>query len=227
MEFKKGMRLPDARIASMGGNSVAFSDFRRKKVLVYGWASWDPSREALPLLQRFCEKNASDSFEVVTVAFDLTGPGRPMQYLRAAGASFQILIDATCTLSRRWGVRRLPFSLLLDEDLTVQLSGTRLDESFLKQVASALKKKSTVKGKPLPLPKDMKKQFAVEVLLQGGANFLTRQRTVDAVNLIQQAQALDPENRMIPPQILVIQNPEKFYTGKIDQAWMTAQGRLS
>jgi peroxiredoxin len=38
--FKPGDKLPDLRLGSMGGNSVALRDHRGRKALVYVWASW-------------------------------------------------------------------------------------------------------------------------------------------------------------------------------------------
>lgn len=40
LPFKKGDKLADVRLGSMGGTSRATRDFLGKKVLVYVWSSW-------------------------------------------------------------------------------------------------------------------------------------------------------------------------------------------
>lgn len=40
LPFKLGDKLPDVRLGSMGGNSVALRDHLGRKVLVFVWSSW-------------------------------------------------------------------------------------------------------------------------------------------------------------------------------------------
>src|SRR5437667_319418 len=53
LPFKVGDRLPDIRLGSMGGRSVALSEFAGRQTLVYVWASWCGCREYLGALQEF------------------------------------------------------------------------------------------------------------------------------------------------------------------------------
>lgn len=38
--YQVGDKLPQLRLGSMGGNSVAVHDHRGRKALVYVWSSW-------------------------------------------------------------------------------------------------------------------------------------------------------------------------------------------
>ncbi len=199
MRFERGMLLADARLATMGGRSFAFHDLAGRKMLVYGWASWSPSRDALSILQRFYEARRS-SLELVTVAFDVTGPAAAMQCLKSAGANHTILIDATCTLTRRWGVRSIPFLFVLDESGVVVHADEKFDD---RRIVAALAERATGAPKSLPeLPPDeLQRLYSVEVLMQACANFLGRKRQADALDSLKKALALDPQNEIIREQL--------------------------
>ena len=40
LPFKVGDKLPDVRLGTMGGNSVAIRDYAGRKVLIFIWSSW-------------------------------------------------------------------------------------------------------------------------------------------------------------------------------------------
>ena len=122
-----------------------------------------------------------------------------MKYLKPSGADHTILIDATCTLTRRWGVRRVPFSFLLDEEGTLRLSAESADEAFLGRVAAALREPSVV-GVPVP-EEPSKRGYSVEILLQACTNFLGRNRRAEAAESLGKALELDPENEIIRAQL--------------------------
>ena len=144
-----------------------------------------------------------------------------MRYLRQAKATFHMLIDATCTLARRWGLKRVSVPVLLDEEGVVLAAGEKLDDAFLAEVEKLLPQKRT--SPPPPEPKVETKNTQVEILMQSCTNYLTRKRVDDAVGFLKKALALDPENRVIPKQIWALQHPEKFYNGPIDKEWQAQQ----
>lgn len=196
MTIPIGTKLPDARLATVGGTSFSTSQLLGRKAVIYGWGSWSDSHKALAALQMLYEKGG---FELVTVAFEVTGPGAAMKHLKPAGASHTLLIDATCTLSRRWGIRSVPFTLVLDEKGVVVYSSDKPDA---KKIAAALKKKS---GRSKPPPKidreTEKRAFQVEILMQGCTNFLGRKRVDDAKQSLAKALELDPANEIISAQL--------------------------
>lgn len=146
-----------------------------------------------------------------------------MRYLRKAGASFEMLIDATCALARRWSLKRVSVCILLDEEGCVMATGDHPDAAFLSEVEKLLPNAPARRN--VPEPKVDTKNTQIEILMQSCTNLLSRKRTDDAVAALKKAIALDPENRVIPKQIWVLQNPEKFYDGPIDKEWQKQQPR--
>ncbi|MBI2933069.1 MAG: TlpA family protein disulfide reductase [Planctomycetes bacterium] len=217
--IKKGDRLPFFRLATLGGTSVSRDDLQGRPALYFGWASWDPSRETLPALQAFAERQR-DRIQVVTIAFDVQGPDHPMRYLRAARFSFAALIDASCELSRLWGVTSIPFAVAADADAIIRLVTDESPPSFLEQVPAALAKKA---DKVPPERKITHPQPDFEILLQSCTNLLGRGRKEEALVALQQAMALDPANDLVRKQMWAVAHPERFYQGAIDLAWQKAQ----
>lgn len=198
MFLKEGYRAPGFRIATVGGTSRSLQDYRGAPTLVYGWASWDSSRDVLPALQRFHQSHGA-AVRVVSIAFDAQGPGFAMKYLKPAGAGFEMLIDATCVLSRRWGVKTVPFLVLLDAEGTVQKVLKSVDEKTLASLPEFLTKKQPGNGDLDPSL--LKSDINVDRFVQGCAIFLSRNRVADAANSLREALKLDPKNEIIRRQI--------------------------
>ena len=171
------------------------------------------------MLQRFHE--AHPGVSVISIACDVTGPEHPMRYLRKAKATFEMWIDATCAISRRWGLKRVSVPILLDEEGCLLKVGEKLDEAFLAEAEKLLAQPPARRGAPEPKVDTQNTQ--VEILMQSCTNLLSRKRVDDAVGALKKALALDPENRIIPKQVWVLRNPEKFYSGAIDKEWQAAQ----
>jgi len=218
MEIKKGQRVPEFRLATVGGTSKALKDFLGRPTLYVGWASWDASRELLHAFESLYRKGRQ-AFQLVTIAFDAAGLDPVSRYLAAAKATHTALVDPCLHLSRAWGVKRLPFAILTDAAGTAVL----VDEpgrSLLPKVLGALKKKAG----PKPAAK-ARRRGAIdhpksEILLQAGTNFLSRNRKDDALKSWGEALAMDATNEILRRQMLALSNPEKFYSGAIDEAWV-------
>lgn len=141
--------------------------------------------------------------DLVTVAFDVTGVGAPMEHLRKADADHHLLIDSTCTLSRKWGVRRIPFLALLDESGKVLFVSDRADAEGTEE---ALGNRPEVSPLDFPSfePEQTGRQFQVEVQMQTCTNLLGRGRVDDAKGALEKALELDPENDIIRGQVATI-----------------------
>lgn len=217
--FKAGDRLPDFLLSSMGGTSRALREYRGRKTLVFLWASWCPSRELLGPLRDFSQKHRG--VNVVSIAFDAQGVDYPLRYLTQARSTYEMLIDACCVLSRRWGVKRTGLMLLLDENgvLMGRLEDPR--EEDLSRMEELLSRKPFD-----PVPPESRvdsRDVRVELLVQGCTNFLSRKKVQEAVESLRKALSLDPDNVIIARQVLVLQHPEKFYAGPIDRVWIEQQ----
>jgi peroxiredoxin len=219
LPFKIGDRLPDIRLGSMGGRSVTLSQYAGQKKLVYVWASWCGCREHLGALQEFHLKNPE--LPILTIACDAQGVDLPMKYLSRARATYEMWIDANCTLVRRWKLKQVGVLILLDENDVVLLAAERPEPAVLDQVGKLLSRPPA--PNPPPVPKPDLKDTRVEFLVQLCTNYLTRKRVDDAVGFLKKALEIDPENRVLPKQIWALQHPEKFYDGPIDKEWQKQQ----
>lgn len=210
-------KLGRFRVATTGGHSVANADFLGRPAILYGWASWDPSRDALGEVEALHRKLAPE-VNVASIAFDVEGPGRPMPYYRAAGCSHTPLIDATFTLRRVWGITALPFWMLVDEDGCVQERGGAVSA---RAVEAALKRKPrhAKESRTRATGKFEKAEF----LLQTAGTFLSRARIDDAVKCVREAERLDPDCTLYRPQRLALAHPDRFYSGLIDTRWLMGQ----
>jgi hypothetical protein len=204
--YKPGQRLPELRLGSMGGSSVAIGDFAGRKLLVY-----------------FHAKNPE--LPIVSIACDAQGPDLPMRYLRRAGASYEMWIDATCLLARRWKLKQAGVTLLLDENRCLLLAGGRPNKALLAKAAKLAREKTRLRD--LPEPKVDHADTRVEFLVQACSNFLTRKRVDDAVASLKKAYELDPDNALIPRQTWALKHPERFYEGNIDEPWLKKQPVLT
>ncbi|OHB69799.1 MAG: hypothetical protein A2W23_05260 [Planctomycetes bacterium RBG_16_43_13] len=208
-EIKRDEQLQGFLLSTMGGTVCRLKDFRGRKILLFCWASWSASREYLPVLQSFYDKYRDRQFEVVSIAFDVQGPGFPMRYIKKYDIDFVTLIDADVLLSRLYGIKTLPFSVLLDENGYVMLTAEEPSNSFLAKVEDNLDK--TVEHHSRKEQKVKCKSNEVELLMQSCANLLGRGRKQDAIGKLRSALTIDRDNEIIKNQILVIENPEKFY----------------
>jgi len=209
MQIKKGQKLPEFRLATIGGLSTSSREFLRKPTLYIGWASWDSSRELLGAVEKFHQKYAAE-VRVVTIAFEAWNIEHCNRYLKLAGFTHLALADCVFNLSRVWGVKQVPFAVLADAEGYAQIVDVPGEELWPK-VLAALKKKGEhkdvkpAKRKGIEHPK-------VEILVQEGMNYLTRNRVEDALGFWGQALKLDPENQIIKRQMDVLRTPDKFYT---------------
>lgn len=170
------------------------------------------------MLQKFHERHPEVA--TISIACDAQGVDHPMRYLRAAKATFEMWIDATCTVSRRWGLKKVSFLILLDEEGCILHTG-KLDEATLTEVEKLLPRAPA--RRDVPYPRVDTKDTRVEVLMQACTNYLTRKRVDDAVGFLRKALAIDPENGIIPKQVWALQHPDKFYNGPIDKDWQVRQ----
>jgi peroxiredoxin len=89
---------------------------RNDVVLVTFWATWcPPCRIELPQLERIYRERRGRGFEVLAVNEDEDAARRDA-YLREKAFSFPVLLDRKGAVRRRWRVRGLPSSVLLDRN---------------------------------------------------------------------------------------------------------------
>jgi thiol-disulfide isomerase/thioredoxin len=111
---------PDNRLTQM------LAKYRGKPVLVNFWATWcEPCREEMPSLARLATRWQAKGLTVLTVAV-ADNSTRVEDFLwetLPARQALPVLHDREQTLSRAWGARMLPTTLVLDRQHRIVARG--------------------------------------------------------------------------------------------------------
>lgn len=99
--------LPQSGDANL---ATRLASYAGRPVLVNFWASWcEPCREEMPALQAL----ADSGVVVLTIAVaDRDADAR--RFLDQAGVALPLLFDREQRISKAWGVRLLPYTVVLD-----------------------------------------------------------------------------------------------------------------
>lgn len=95
---------------SSDGRALDLVQYRGKPVLVHFWAEWCPVCRA----EESVIDSLSTAYPVLTVATQSGDAPTVSAYLRQKKLSFPTLLDPSGELARRWGVRGLPTSFIID-----------------------------------------------------------------------------------------------------------------
>lgn len=102
---------------------AALGKHRGKPVVINFWATWcEPCREEMPSLQRLADRWQSKGLTVITVTV-ADNPRQVDDFFREAGIKLAVIHDPSQSLSRPWGARILPTSLILDRQHQLRLRG--------------------------------------------------------------------------------------------------------
>jgi peroxiredoxin len=208
LALHEGQRIPDTHLPTLGGEWTRISSIVTRPTLFYLWATWEKHRETLGVLEEYFQKHRS-VLNIVGIAYDVQSHSVPMRYVRRYKVTFPVLLDNYCHLSRVWGVKKVPISLLVDADCFIERIEREPKKSFLNRaVASDVSVKRTRVLEPTNIaPGDAR----VESLLQETTNLLGRNRSKDALDALKRAAKLAPDNEIIAAQVDVLQNPKKYY----------------
>jgi peroxiredoxin len=94
----------------LDGRLVSLADYRGRPVLVYFWATWCP---VCRLSQGSIDALAQDH-AVLAVASNSGDAAEIAAFMREEGLSFPVLLDEAGDLGRRWQVRGVPTSFVVD-----------------------------------------------------------------------------------------------------------------
>jgi peroxiredoxin len=105
----KEFSLPD-----LDGNVHNLSSYRGKVVLINFWATWcPPCRQEMPSMQRVWEKFRDRGF--VILALDVGEDDETiLPFVMEHDLDFPVLLDQDSKVVKKWPVRGLPTSFLLD-----------------------------------------------------------------------------------------------------------------
>jgi thiol-disulfide isomerase/thioredoxin len=108
-ELPQGM-APALQGTLLDGRQVALEDYRGEPLLVHFWASWCP----VCRLEEGTIQALSRQWPVLTVAMQSGGEQAVRNYMEREGLDFPVLVDDSGAVARRWQVRGVPVSLVLD-----------------------------------------------------------------------------------------------------------------
>ncbi|MEJ5363682.1 MAG: TlpA disulfide reductase family protein [Desulfosoma sp.] len=115
----QGSRAADFDLPSTDGQRVRLSDYRGKRpVLLYFWAIWCPSCQAVkPEVAKLRKQTREDQLEILAVN---VGSGdsfeRVQRYQNAHPMPFKVLYDETGEAMKAFEVRGVPLFVLVDRD---------------------------------------------------------------------------------------------------------------
>jgi len=115
--------VPELKLVDIDGKPNNLAKLRGKVVLVNFWATWcPPCRREMPSMQRLYQSLPRESFEILavnigedeSVVFAFTGTLEP-------SPTFPILLDSDSGALRKWPVKGLPTSFIIDRQGRVAL----------------------------------------------------------------------------------------------------------
>lgn len=126
----------DFSITDLEGNTVLFSDFVGKPIVVNFWASWcSPCKSEMPIFEKLYKEMGED---VTFLMVNMTG-GRETEenaraFIEEQGYTFPVYFDLEQDAAYTYGITGLPTTLFIDKDgylITGVVS--MLDEPLLRQ----------------------------------------------------------------------------------------------
>jgi cytochrome c biogenesis protein CcmG, thiol:disulfide interchange protein DsbE len=117
----EGALALDVALETLDGDAVSLSDYGGQVVLVNFWASWcGPCRVEIPELKGLYEDLSEEGFEILAVNVG-EGADEIGAFTESIEMPFAILLDSDGAAARRYGIRGLPTSFLVDREGVVRL----------------------------------------------------------------------------------------------------------
>ncbi|MBX6392508.1 MAG: TlpA family protein disulfide reductase [Burkholderiales bacterium] len=109
-----GGATPPLALKDLRGRSHTLDDYRGRVVVLNFWASWcEPCRDEMPAMQHLKDRLAGRPFALIAVNMG-EGAGRVQRFLDMMPIDYTVLLDPDMSVSKRWQVRLLPYSFVLD-----------------------------------------------------------------------------------------------------------------
>jgi thiol-disulfide isomerase/thioredoxin len=133
---------PGFSVRSVSGDEFSLEGLKGKIVLLDFWATWcAPCRAELPAVKEIWKKYRGDQFVILGVSLD-QDRGALNRYLDKEGITWPQVYDGggfDSKLSRLYGVRSIPHTVLIDQDGAVRAVGLR-GGSLSSKIAELIKK---------------------------------------------------------------------------------------
>lgn len=110
----KSYKAPNFTLKTIKGKTIKLSHYKGKVVYLDFWASWcEPCRKSFPVMRNLQRKYKSKGLRVVTINLDKNRK-EVRRFLREYRTNFPIALDPRGKIARRYGVKAMPSSYLID-----------------------------------------------------------------------------------------------------------------
>jgi thiol-disulfide isomerase/thioredoxin len=111
------LQAPDFTLQDMDEENHRLEDYKGKVIMLNFWATWcPPCRREMPSMERLHKMLPADSFAVIAIN-QMESPDHVFAYTGQleVDPTFTILFDTDSSVSRRYGVKGLPTSYIIDK----------------------------------------------------------------------------------------------------------------
>lgn len=113
---QEGFLAPLFSSQDLSGRWISLSDLKGKVILLNFWASWcSPCRREIPSLERLFQLRKDKDFEILAVNLDRTSVSGVASFVTGNKMSFRVLLDPQGDAGKKYWVRAIPSSFLLDK----------------------------------------------------------------------------------------------------------------
>lgn len=111
-ELKVGNAAPEFKLKNLEGEDVSLEDFKGKTVVLNFWATWcGYCDEEMPDFQKLMKENEN----VVVLAVNVRESKKEaLEYIKAGGYEFPVVLDHSGEISDRYMVTGFPTSYFID-----------------------------------------------------------------------------------------------------------------
>ncbi|MBI4984384.1 MAG: TlpA family protein disulfide reductase [Rhodocyclales bacterium] len=135
--LEAGSPAPDLDLQNADG-APTLKQLRGKVVYLDFWASWcAPCKNSFPWMNELQAKFGPQGFKVIAVHLDANGDDRK-KFLASVPANFDIAADPTGAVAKRYQVKGMPSSVLIDRDGKVLLQHVGFNEHARQRLETAI-----------------------------------------------------------------------------------------
>ncbi|HEU5138447.1 MAG TPA: thioredoxin family protein [Bacillales bacterium] len=180
----------------------------------------------MPGWQSFYNEHKDDHFKILSVAVDGRGAAVVKPYTE--GTDFTTVVDDENRLVHRFGFKKVPNGIFLDEEGTIRMIKEGFEvsnedhvQAVEKLIRGDVEKVEFPEDGSTSKPSDMQAELA-QTKYKLGVEYARADKKDEALKELDEALALDPENFVIRKQRWYIRHPEKF-SPVIDFEWQQEQ----
>ena len=178
----------------------------------------------MPVWQQHYADIKAHGADLLSVAVDLQGPELPRPYHEEAGAEFVTVVDEENVLARLFGYRAVPNGFFIDESGALRyryVSGFDITEPGTADDVLAF-----AAGGEVPSTGNTGLASEFDYFERGLAHYKAGDFEA-AKRIWLEGGAAEPDHWNLRKQLWAVENPDKFYDGKVDYDWQREQLAVS